>query len=276
MTPLRLEMISSLELKNYVPSTIKSYTAHISKYAQHFNTCPSKLGPEEVKLYLHHVLNQNYSSSHYRQIVSALRYLYKEVLHYDWMIPHIPFPRKNRRKVPEVLTTDEIQRVLDSCENLRNKAIIATLYGTGVRLFELQAIQPTDIDSEHMLVHVRKGKWDKERHTLLPQSLLLLLREYYREYRPKQYLFEGRKGPISGSSVQRICKKTGKQAELNIVLTPRILRHAFATHLFEAKENLLTIQALLGHAHLATTQVYTRVSTKCLSNTTSPLDRLLQ
>lgn len=276
MTPLRLEMISSLELKNYATNTIKNYVAHVSRYALYFKTCPSKLGPKEVNIYLHHILNKNYSFSHYRQIISALRYLYREVLHYDWMIPHIPFPRKSRRKIHQILTPEEIGRVLESCEQLRDRAIIATLYGTGLRLFELRALQPTDIDSEHMLVHVRKGKWDKARHTVLPKSLLLLLREYYRESRPKQYLFEGRKGPISESAVQRLCKKAGKQAELNIVLTPRTLRHAFATHLYEAKENLLTIQALLGHAHVATTQFYIHVNAEHLRNTPSPLDRLLQ
>lgn len=275
MTPLRLKMISTLQLKNYSPLTIKSYVWHVAKYAQHFQCCPSKLGPNEVKNYLHHILGQNYSSSHYRQLVSGLRCLYREVLDYDWMIPHIPYPRKTRRNIPEIPTPSEMKQVLDSINHLRDRAIVATLYGTGVRLFELRALAVSDIDSKQMLVHVRKGKWDKPRYTVLPQALLLLLREYYREYRPKQCLFEGKKGPVSSSVVQRICKKTGKQAALRATLTPRILRHAFATHLYEAKEELITIQALLGHAHLITTQFYTHVSTEHLRNIQSPLDKII-
>jgi site-specific recombinase XerD len=276
MSPLRLKMISTLELKNYSSCTVKSYIWHVANYAKHFNSCPSKLGPKEVESYLHYVLSKNYSSSHYRQVVCALRFLYREVLDYDWMLPHIPFPRKSRRTIPVVPTSAEVKQVIAAASTLRDRAILSTLYGTGVRLFELQALTLQDIDSRQMLVTIRKGKWDKQRHSLLPESLLELLREYYRERRPKHYLFEGRKGPISGSVIQRVCKKAGEQSQLNMPITPRILRHAFATHLYEAKENLITIQALLGHAHLVTTQFYTHVSTESLRSIRSPLDRIAE
>lgn len=275
MTPLRYKMISALELKNYAPSTKKKYINHVIKFAKFFGKCPSELGPKEIEEYLHFTLAKNYSSCHYRQIISALRFFYRHVLFQDWMIPHIPFPRKNVRKIPKVLSIREAYLVLEALENLKSRAIIATLYGTGLRSFELQELKCSDINSKEMLIHVRKGKWDKERFVMLPKSLLILLREYYKEYKPREYLFEGKKGKLSQAVFQRTCREAGKVAKIEFNVTPRMLRHCFATHLLEAGTDILTIKTLLGHSYVATTQIYTHVTNERISGIRSPLDRLL-
>ena len=274
MTPLRAKMLSALELRNYARSTKKSYVAHVANFAKYFGKCPSELGPSEAEQYLHHLIAKNYSNCYYRQTVSALRFLYRTVLEFDWMLSHLPYPRKTRRKEPEVLTVSQVLSLIEHTDNLKYRAIVSTLYGTGVRVFECQNLKPEDIDSKRMLVRVRSGKWDKFRHTLLPRSLVKLLREYWLEYRPKEYLFEGRKDMVSQSVTQRACKRAGRAAGIKKTTTPRMLRHTFATHLLDAGEDLMTIKALLGHEHIATTQIYTHVSTEKLLRTPSPLDRL--
>lgn len=275
MTLLRSEMVSALRLKNYSPNTIKSYVGHVVKFAGYFNKCPSLLGPEEVKEYLLHILNRGLSWDHYRQAVCGLRFLYGEVLKQDWMISHIPFPRKQPRQIPEILTLSEVKQIIGSSANLRHEAIIATLYGTGARLNELRHIEVKDIDSKRNLIYIRNGKGEKSRNVLLPKSLLLILRRYYRKHSPKQYLFEGKRGPVSQAMVQRACKQAAKLAKIPKTVSPRILRHSFATHLLDSGVDLMMIKALLGHSHIATTQIYTHVSTKRLTKIKSPLEVIL-
>lgn len=273
MKPLRAKMISALRLKNYSRCTIKSYVSHVAKIAKYFNRCPSKITPPEAHQYLEHILNRGVSWSQYRQAVSALRFFYREIMRTEEMLPYLPYPRREPRKLPVILTTREIGQLLRGCRSLRHRAILATLYGTGVRRNELRTLELKDIDSQQMVIRVRFGKGQRERNTILPRTLLVLLRNYYREFRPKRYLFEGRVGsPISETAVDRLVRLAGQRAKIKKRVSSRLLRHAFATHLLESGVDLMTIKTMLGHSHISTTQIYTHVSTLQISKTKSPLD----
>ena len=275
MGSLRSEMISTLHLENYSKKTIKTYIRHVAKFAVYYGKCPSQLGTKEIREYLIHILNRQMSHAEYRQVVAALRYLYVKVLQLPWMNQHIPFPRREPRKFPTVLTVDEVSRLLKSGNDLRETAVVSTLYGTGVRVAELQEIKLDHIDSDKMLINIVCGKGKKQRYVLLPQSLLTLLRQYYKQYKPAVYLFEGRNQYMGTATIENICKRVGMRARIKKSVTPRMLRHTFATHLLESGTDLITIKTLMGHEQLNTTQIYTHVSTKSLQKVKSPLDILI-
>jgi integrase/recombinase XerD len=191
------------------------------------------------------------------------------------MIAQIPFPRQER-KLPVVLSPDEVRAVLAAKSNLKHRAILTTLYATGLRVSEVTDLLLTDIDSARNLIHVRQGKGRKARVVMLSPGLLSLLRQYWQAYRPAHWLFPGDDPdqPISRYTVYLICKQAGEQAGLAKTVTPHVLRHSFATHLLEAGTDLRTIQLLLGHSSLRTTSLYVHVSTLALRSTASPLDLL--
>jgi len=176
--------------------------------------------------------------------------------------------------VPVILSRSEVDRLMNAAENLRAKAIIAVLYSSGLRLAECAALKLTDIDGNRKVIHVRRGKGQKDRFALLAKKTHVLLRRYYREYRPQQWLFENRyKSVLSCRAIQKIIHDTGKYAGLTKPVSPHLLRHAFATHLLEAGTQLQVIQELLGHADIKTTVRYTHVSAKFAAEVTSPFDR---
>jgi len=262
MTPLREEFISTLRLKNYSPKTIKQYTLSVARFARYFGCCPSKLGPKEIKRYLLYLIDEKYcTSSEYRQNVCALRCLYSKVLGHKWLLEHIPFPRKDR-KLPEFLTPEEVSRLLESVKNPKHKMMLEVVYATGVRTGELVRLKVSDIDSKRKVIVVRNGKGRKDRFTLLPEVLLYKLRNYYREYRPKEWLFEGKVGPSSSSVPQNACKRAARSSGIKKHATPHILRHSFATALLEQGVDLITISDLLGHDNIRTTKLYAHVSLK--------------
>jgi len=274
MTPLRQEYTSYLRLKNYSPKTIKQYTCCVSQFARHFMQCPSKLGPSEIKTYLLYLIDEKQSSwSHYRQTVCGLRALYTKVLGHEWMAEHIPFPRRGRT-LPQFLTPEEVAKVLSVVENPKHRMMLETIYATGVRCGELVRLRVNDIDSKRNLIVVRNGKGQKDRHTLLGAVLLGKLRNYYRKYRPKEWLFEGRDGHSSTNVPQKACKRAEEKSGIGREVTPNILRHAFATSLLERREELITISNLMGHSRIKTTEIYAHVTLKMLQNTPTPLDSI--
>jgi site-specific recombinase XerD len=274
MTPLRQEFNSYLRLKNYSPKTIKQYTCCVSLFARHFGKCPSKLGPQEIKNYLLYLIDEKQTSwSHYRQTVCGLRILYTKVLGHEWMAEHIPFPRRGR-PLPQFLTREEVTQVLSAVENPKHCMMLETIYATGVRCGELVRLRVEDIDSKRNIVVVRNGKGQKDRHTLLGKSLLSKLRNYYRQFRPKEWLFEGRNGHASTNVVQKACKRAEEKSGIGHEVTPNIIRHSFATSLLERGEELITISNLMGHSRIKTTEVYAHVTLKMLQSTPSPLDTM--
>ncbi|MCF7888991.1 MAG: tyrosine-type recombinase/integrase [Victivallales bacterium] len=181
-------------------------------------------------------------------------------------------PRKEN-KLPKVLSKIEVKRILASSNNIKHKCILMLIYSAGLRRSELLNLKPTDIDSERMLIHINGAKGKKDRISLLSDNLLKLLRKYYKEHRPKKYLFEGQNGgKYSSTCVANILKKASLKTGIRKNVTPHMLRHSFATHLLEQGTDLRYIQELLGHERSKTTEIYTHVSKKAIDKIKNPID----
>ncbi|MCI0356671.1 MAG: site-specific integrase [Acidobacteria bacterium] len=266
-------MLEDLQIRRYAPKTQTGYLLCVSRFAQHFGRSPDQLGPDEVRTFLAHLVNEaKVSHGMLCRYVCALRFLYKITLRKPWDIDRIPYP-KPERHLPAILSREEILRFLGSIPNLKHRAVLMTCYAAGLRVSEAARLKPADIDSSRMVLYVRQGKRRKDRMVPLSRTLLDLLRVYWRAVRPRQWLFPGRYGQhLNIRTVQHACLRARRRLGLKQRLTVHTLRHSFATHLLEAGTNLRTLQLLLGHASLRTTAVYTHVSTRELLSVTSPLD----
>jgi site-specific recombinase XerD len=276
MTVLRQRMLADMELRNYAPGTKRLYLSRVARFAAHFGQCPSKLGAPEIKEYLHHLIeSENVSWSYFNQAVCALRFIYQITLQRPEMIPHLPFPRQEKR-LPTVLSEEEVTRFFQAVTQPRDRVALLTIYAAGLRVSEALDLKPGDIDSDRMLIHVRQGKGKKDRMVMLSPTLLEELRLYVRWAGPHYWLFPGLDPTqrLCNRTLQRTCRLTGERAGITKRVTPHVLRHSFATHLLDAGTDLRVIQTLLGHRRLTTTAIYTHVSTRRLQATVSPLDRL--
>jgi integrase/recombinase XerD len=275
MTPLRRRMIEDMRLRNLAPRTIETYVDRVAAFARHFGTSPEHLGPEHIRAYLLHLVEQKASWAMFNQTRCALRFLYRTTLKRPWVDDGVVGVR-TPRKLPVVLGLDEVAQFFAAVANLKHRAILMTAYAAGLRLSEVVSLRVADIDSRRMVLRVRQGKGRKDREVMLSPRLLTVLRRYWQVVRPGGYLFPGRDPdrPISHSAVQRACKAALRRSGLTKRISPHSLRHSFATHLLEAGTDVRTIQILLGHSHLSTTARYTHISAARLHGTTSPLDRL--
>jgi site-specific recombinase XerD len=269
-------MLEELRLRNYSPHTQRAYIRCVADFARHFKTAPDRLGPEQIREYqLFLVQRKQLSWSRFNQTVCALRFFYHDVLHRNWMIEHIPYPR-HEQKLPTVLSPLEVSALFRNTSNLKHRAILMTIYAAGPRVSELIHLRPSDIDSQRQLIAVRQGKGHKDRQVMLSPKLLELLRVYWKSYRPTTWLFPGQRPerPITQPTVWRICQQARAAAQLIKPVSPHTLRHCFATHLLEEATDLRRIQILMGHRNLKTTARYLHVSTLAVRSTVSPLDRL--
>ncbi|PYV31628.1 MAG: integrase [Acidobacteria bacterium] len=277
MTPLRQRMIEDMGVRNLAEGTQKVYVDRVAQFAKHFGKSPELLGPEDIRSYQVYLVQQKKVSwSVLNLSVCALRFLYRITLGKDWTVQHIPYPRKER-KLPVILSPAEVVQFFQAVTNLIHRVIVMTAYATGLRISEVISLQVSDIDSKRMIIHVRLGKGHKDRYVMLSPKLLVILRMYWKVVRPSSnWLFPGDKPGehITKGSVQRACRNARLICGLNKQVTVRALRHAFATHLLEDGTDIRTIQMLLGHRSLETTQIYTHVSTQTVCATSSPLDRL--
>ena len=275
MTPLRQRLIDDLRLRNRSPRTIDAYVSRVAQFARYFQRSPDLLTPDEVRTYQLHLLERRASWSLFNQTVCALRFFFGITLGRSEQIPLIPYG-KRPKTLPSVLAPEEVVRLFDAAVPGRQRLRLQVLYACGLRLGELLNLRPTDIDSARMVVVIRQGKGAKDRLVPLSARLLGELRTYWREDRPKVYLFPGAspERPLCPVTVQRPCGLAARRAGLTKRCTPHTLRHSYATHLLEAGVDLLTLQALLGHADLATTAHYVHVDTRRLRRTPSLLDLL--
>jgi integrase/recombinase XerD len=276
MTTLRQRMIEDMKVRNLSLNTQNIYVDRVAKFAQHFGQSPELLGPEEIRAYQLYLINvKNAAWATRGQHVSALRFLYNVTLEKEWVIRHVPGPKRNIT-LPIVLSLDEVSRFFENIHNLKHRAILMTAYGAGLRVSEVISLHVRDIDSNRMLIRIDQGKGRKDRYIMLSPNLLDLLREYWKVARPAGLLFPGRypDRPITREAVYQVSIKAAKAAGFTKKVTPRTLRHCFATHLLEAGANIRVIQMLLGHRSLRTTARYTHVSTATLCSTVSPLDSL--
>jgi integrase/recombinase XerD len=276
MTELRRRMIEELRLRNYSPNTITVYIRCIANFAQHFHVSPDRLGPEHIRQYqLFLVQRKKVSWALFNQTVCALRFFYQHILHRNWMIDYIPYPR-HEEKLPVVLSPAEVAAVLEATRNLKHRTILMTIYAAGLRVSEVTHLRVADIDSQRQVICIRQGKDRKDRQVMLSPKLLEVLRIYWKSYRPTVWLFSGEspEHPVSSETVRRICQQAGEAAHLSKRISPHTLRHCFATHLLEDEIDLRRIQLLLGHRNLKTTAKYLHVSNLAVRTTVSPLDRL--
>jgi integrase/recombinase XerD len=269
-------MLEDLQIRHYSPTTIRLYLHSVAEFARYFHQPPDQLGPEHIRQYQLFLLKEKQASqSTCIQLVCALRFLYTHTLNRKIDIERIPFPRRER-KLPLIPSREEVKALLEAAGKLRDRALLAVLYGSGLRVSEATQLKPRDIDARRNVLWVRQGKGRKDRQTLLPAKLLELLRQYWRAERPGDWLFPAKDGtrPIGPKTVYLACRSAAQTAGLRKPVHPHSLRHAFATHLLEAGTNLRTIQLLLGHANLETTARYLQVADVAVRSTPSPLDSL--
>jgi integrase/recombinase XerD len=277
MGRIRDRMEADLELKGFARTTRKDYLLRARHFVAHFGRSPESLGEEDVRQFLLHLVNERgVRPTTHRMYVAALKFLFSVTLRRPEVVAALPWP-KVPRTLPDILSSEEVQKLLDAVRSLKHRAILMTAYGAGLRISEACTLEVGDLDSARMFIHVREGKRGKDRYVMLSPKLLDTLRVYWRHARPRsRYLFPGGfpGAPISASAVQRVLKKAVAAAGLTKRATFHSLRHAFATHLLEAGTDIRTIQKLLGHSSIQTTARYTFVSEQQVARTRSPLDTL--
>jgi site-specific recombinase XerD len=269
-------MAEDMQLRNLAPATIDAYTYHVDKFCRHFGKPADQLGPEEIRKYQLYLVNEKKSSwSSFNQCVCGLRFLYEVTLQRPWEVRHIPFG-KRPKKLPVVLSDEEASSLFQCMHNPKHRAVLLTCYATGLRLREATHLRIADIDGKRQQIHIRDSKGCKDRMVPASPRLLAELREYWKIDRPGNYLFPGKTAdvPLSGSTIQRVCKEAAVQADVTKDVTPHTLRHSYATGMLEAGVDLLTISKLLGHASFVTTMVYLHVRRQHFDRSPSPIDWL--
>jgi len=265
-------MQADLQLKGITPRTQKDYLREVSNLAKYFNKSPEELGEKEIKEYLVHLLkDRKLSGGTYKYYVSGIKFLYRTTLKREEVVDTIQYP-KSKRKLPVILDLSEVEALFSVTENLKHKAILMITYSSGLRISEAARLKITDIDSKRMMVRVQQGKGGKDRYSILSNTALECLRQYWRKYHPKDWLFEGQKNNehISISSIRQVFCDAKKRAGITKPASVHTLRHSFATHLIEAGTSLHHVQLLLGHRSPNTTTVYLHVSRLNLAQVTSP------
>src|SRR3989454_1234899 len=238
MSPLRQRMLEDLQIRNYSPHTVDAYLRSVARFAKHFHTSPDRLGPDHIRTYQPFLIaEQKASWDTFIQAVCALRFFYETTLHRPWMVDYIPYPKKPKT-LPVILSRDEVKALLLAPRYLKHRAILATLYATGVRVSELCHLQGTDIDSRRMVIQVRQGKGKRDRLVMLSPDLLPLLRRYWKLYQLQSWLFPGPRvtAPITPAGVAHICTQAGHAATLKKAVYPHLLRHYLASRVIPSTE----------------------------------------
>jgi len=275
MSPLRRRMIEDMTIRNLSPATQQSYIHAVAKFSRYFGRSPDRLGLEDVRAYQVHLASKGVAWGSLNQVVCALRFFYGVTLDQATIPERIAYAREPR-KLPTVLSANEVVRFLESVSSLKARVALTTAYAAGLRVSEVAALKVRDIDSGRMVMRIEHGKAGKERYVMLSAPLLGILRSYWRLTRPSLYLFPGRTSdkPIEPTVLHAACRSAAAAAGLDKRVSVHVLRHSFATHLLESGVDIRIIQVLLGHENLSTTARYTRVSTRLIADTASPLDRL--
>jgi integrase/recombinase XerD len=282
MTPLRQRLIEDMRLRNMAPETIEGYVHYVARFARHFGRSPEKLTPEHARQYQLHLLGKKVSWSTFNQSVCALRFFYGTTLGRQDFVKRLPFGKKPRR-VPVVLSRDEVLKFLQCILSRKQRMLLTTMYATGMRIGEAVELRVNDIDSRRMTILVSRGKGNKQRLVPLSPKLLTELRLFWQTHRNPVWLFPSRQPdqPLRIQAVEGACRRARARAGLKRRFNTHALRHTFATELLEAGVDLFSIQKILGHRSLSTTAHYTHVRRShlqeaCQSLELLPLEELRQ
>jgi len=279
VTHLRKIMREELERRNYTDETIRHYLRYVEQFARYFGRSPDQLGLEHLRSYQVYLLKQRkLDPSSVENHVSALRFFFVRTLNRHEFRQFLPFP-KVRKKLPNVLSREEVARMIEASSGLFQRTLLTVLYGTGMRRSEVVRLKVADIDSQRMVIHVVNGKGGKDRDLPLSPALLETLRAYWRWMKPRTYLFPSRmhrdvERPISDKTLWHACREAATKAGIRKRVSPHLIRHSWATHLLEAGADLRTIQMLLGHEDLEVTAKYLHLSQQHLHQVANPIEGL--
>ena len=274
VSPLRRRMIEDMTIRKLAPTTQASYIRAVRTFTIFLGRSPDQASAEDLRHYQLHLASSGVAVPSQNATVTALRFFFAVTLGRSEITQRMPFVREPR-KLPVVLSPEEVARFLQAAPGLKYRAALSVAYGAGLRVSEVATLKVSDIDSKRMMLRVEQGKGRKDRHAMLSPVLLELLRDWWQIARPIAWLFPGRDPvqPISTRQLNRACHAAAVMAEIRKRVTPHTLRHSFATHLLEQNTDIRVIQVLLGHSKLETTALYTRIATNTIRAVTSPLDR---
>ena len=269
------EFYRKLEIKMYSSSTANTYISFFEKFMNYYkDKSLSTIDENDIRNYLQKLVKEGRSHSYLNQAVNSIKFYYEVVMGMPNRFYSIERPRPEH-KLPKVISPEEVADLIKHTSNLKHKCIISLLYSAGLRRGELLNLKIENIDGKRMLIYVNGAKGNKDRVTILSANVLNMLREYFKEYRPKKFLFEGGKGlSYSSTSVLAIIKKAAIRAKIKKNVTPHMLRHSFATHLLENGADIRYIQTLMGHSSTKTTEIYTQITIKHIKDIESPFDSL--
>ena len=270
-----IDFVDYLKYRNYSQSTIRTYSNMVYQFLTKFDKPVEEATITDIEIYnKQYIILQGYSLATQNQLISALKLFFKRNNLQSFSVDDIERPQKSQY-LPTVLSKKEIKEIFSNINNLKHKTILSLIYSSGLRIGETLRLKINDIDSKRDVIHIRQSKGYKDRIVGLSPKILDLLREYYKEYKPTNYLFEGRgKEMYSASSVRNVFKRACKKAGIKKEVRVHNLRHSYATHLLEAGTDLRYIQDILGHKDPKTTMIYTKVSNKHIKKIISPFDLL--
>jgi integrase/recombinase XerD len=280
VTHLRRMMLEELQRRNYAKTTVQYYIQTVEQFAQYFRKPPDQLDQSHLRTYQTYLLHERkLAPRSVRRHIAALRFFFVKTLRRPYVLDDTPYPKVPRR-LPTILTVEEVTRLIDAARTLTDRAMLMVLYSTGMRNAEMRSLQVQDIDSQSMLIHIQRGKGGRDRYVPLSPTLLNTLRVYWRWMKPKTWLFPGTIAgwradkPITPKVVWDACQAAATRAKIQKRVSAHLLRHSYATHLLEAGADLRTIQLLLGHAKLEHTVIYLHLSRRHLQAVANPLDTM--
>ena len=281
VSPLRQRMIDDMTMRKLQPKTQAGYLRSVKNFTRFFGRSPDRAGPEDLRRFQLHLVEKGVSSTTLNATITALKFFYGVTLDRPSALKKMS-PVRREQRLPQVLSVEEVTRLLTAAGNLKHRAALSVAYGAGLRASEVTHLKIVDIDSERMILRVEQGKGRRDRYAMLSPSLLELLRAWWRQAHaagkmlPNGWLFPGQNpvNPLSTRQLNRACKLAAETAELDRRISMHTLRHSFATHLLEQKVDIRVIQVLLGHQKLENTARYSHVATRTLSEVKSPLDQL--
>ena len=281
VSPLRQRMLEDMTMRKLNPKTQAAYLRAVKNFARFFGQSPDLAEPEDLRGFQLHMVGQGVSSTTLNATITGLKFFFGVTLDRPSALKKMS-PVRKEQKLPQVLSVDEVSRLLRAASNLKHRAALSVAYGAGLRASEVTHLKIVDVDSERMILRVEQGKGRRDRYAMLSPSLLRLLRNWWRQAHaqgkmlPGGWLFPGQNpvNPLSSRQLNRACKLAAEAAELDKRISMHTLRHSFATHLLEQKVDIRVIQVLLGHQKLENTARYSHVATRTLSEVTSPLEYL--